>query len=601
MPVAESSDGVAVRALGRMPFMERRELAAVSSLAERTALDALHRLDEVGHVESVRHSLNEKSRLQRWYLTPGGIEAFAEMEGMAVEEAIKLFPLSAEWRRWLLRRMDTVATCYRIALDASLPYDGRLSWRWERSGPLDAFMTLSDGRTLGIARFGPALPRRSMYSRLGSLIEMHRRNTLFAALLVLPGPIEAHGILERMKGELLDLSLAVETDVRHSRPGDALWRSHTYRPDTPFPIEGVIKGVVRRPAAPVAAPPRRAAIPEGLVGNKENDLDLVACNLGQPAGRMLDTLGDWPLMSLTDLAEFLGISVERAKTGRKQLSRLGLVVGLRFGETADERRRNETRLALSSDGLRYLAWRERTRLSDLTAFWGVHPYERGDPALRLVNYRIRGAKLRVLTRELKHTVGVHRAISALASACRRAKEWELLEMLPPHRWERWFHYNNRRYGLKPDAICQLAWRGESVSLLLEYEERAIKPVRMHERLWRYRRYYGALETQTDFECRSMVAVVFPDAAAASRCSAYASRWAQGGRQAGMRMPLLIGSLAGLDAEGALGPCWLMPSKIQMGTVRPESLFRDRKSSRDGRNMWSMIKRAELHVNTLSRE
>lgn len=578
------SDKVAIRALGRMPFLERRELASVSSLMERTALNALHRLGKDGLVDPVKHSLHERSRMQRWYLTPNGIEKFAELEELTTDEALRRFPLSAEWRRWLLRRMEAVATCYRVALDASLPYDGLLRWRWERSGPLDAFMTLPDGRTLGIARFGPALPRRSMYSRLGSMMEMHQRNVLFAVLLVVPGPVEAHGFLERMKGESLDLSLAVESGLRHMRPGDALWRSHTYRPDTAFPIKGVIKGVARRPPTPAAVPPRRATMPRGMAGEGEKELDLVSCNLAQPAGRMLDALADWPLMRLADMAEFLGISLEHAKDGRAQLLRSGLAVGLRFRRTAAERGDNESRLALSADGLRHLAWRDRTRLSDLTASWGIQPSQSGDAALHLSNYRVRGSKLRVLARELKHTDGVHRFISALASSCRRADQWELVQMLPPHRWERWFHYNSRRYGLKPDAIGQLAWQGTNVSLILEYEERAIKPVRMHERLLRYRRYYGALETQRDFQNASMVTLVFPDVAAASRCSTFALKEARRAKWVEMRIPLLIGSLAGLEAEGALGSFWLMPSNLDLGAVRLESLLKDGQSRNTHREL-----------------
>lgn len=565
-PAGLNSDEVAIRALGRMPFLERRELSAVSSLAERTALDALHRLEREGLAHAVRHSLNEKSRLRRWYLTPRGIERFADMEGLTVGEAVRLFPLSWEWRRWLLRRMDTVATCYRIALDASLPYQGRLRWRWERSGPLDAFLTLTDGRTLGIARFGPALPRRSMYSRLGSLMEMHRRSTLFAALLVVPSSIEAHGILERMKGEGLDLSLAVEEDVRHSRPGDALWRSHTYRPDTAFPIDGVIKGVVRRPAAPTGAPPRRAAVPAGVVGDVENDLDLVACNLGQPASRMLDTLADWPLMRLTELAEFLGISLRHAKDGRAQLARLGLIVRLRFGRTAEERRETGTRLALSIDGLRYLSWRDRTRLSDLTAFWGIHPDKNGDDALRLASYRIRGSKLRVLTRELRHTDGVHHFVSTLNAACRETDVWKKLDLIPPHRWERWFHYNNRRYGLKPDATGQYTWRGIGVSLLLEYEERAIGPAYMRDRLIRYQRYYHALETSADFDGRWAVLVIFDDAASASRFSTLSARHMRRGRTFSSKLPLFVSSSDVLERDGVLKSAWITPGNLESGRV-----------------------------------
>ncbi|MYE54402.1 MAG: hypothetical protein F4X34_04295 [Chloroflexi bacterium] len=116
-----------------------------------------------------------------------------------------------------------------------------------------------------------------------------------------------------------------------------------------------------------------------------------------------------------------------------------------------------------------------------------------------------------------------------------------------------------------------------MSLMLEYEERAIKPVRMHERLLRYRRYFSALETQGDFQNASMVALVFPDAAAASRCSTFALKEARRAKRVEMRIPLLIGSLAGLEAEGALGPLWLMPSNLELGAVRLESLLKDGQS------------------------
>ena len=164
-----------------MPFLERRELSAVAPLAERTALNALHRLERAGLAFSVKHSLNEKARMRRWYLTTRGIVRLSEIEDIDTHYALRRFPLSAEWRRSLLRRMSTVATCYRVALDACLR---RVKGCWRGagrgSGPLDAVMTLPDRRTLGIARFGPVLSRRGMYSRLGSLAEMNRRNHLFA-------------------------------------------------------------------------------------------------------------------------------------------------------------------------------------------------------------------------------------------------------------------------------------------------------------------------------------------------------------------------------------------------------------------------------------
>ena len=561
-----ASDEVAIRALGRMPFLERRELASVASLVERTALNSLHRLEEQGLVAFVKHSLTERSRMQRWYLTPAGIESLADFEDGTIEEVLRRFPLSAEWQRSLLRRMEAVATCYRIARDAAGPYEGCMWWRWERSGPLDAVMTLPDGCSLGIARFGSALPRRGMFSRLGSLLEMYRRNLLFGVLVVAPGPIEVHSILEWMRGRSFNMSVSVEKDIRSGLPGDDLWRSHIYRPDTAFPLKGMIESTVKRSVPPAQPAPRRVSMPDDelLVAG---GLDSLSCKLTEPAASMLDVLADWPLMRQSDMSNLLSISPERIRAGVAQMRGLELVVGLRISKTAAQRRENETRLALSLNGLRYLSRRDRTRLSDLSRFWAVH-----ETQPKKSDFHFGGSKLRVLARELKHTDGVYHAVSVLAASCRRSMDWELVEALPAHRWERWFLYNNRRYGIRPDAVGQLTWRGNGLSLLLEYEERAIKPARMRERLLRYRFYYGALETQRDFDCRSILAVVFPDKAAASRFAAFASSEMKRAARSQKEIPLLVGSLVTLDAEGFLGCCWLLPSNLSLGTVKLESLL-----------------------------
>lgn len=559
----------AIRTLGRMPFLERRELSAVAPLAERTALNALHRLERAGLASSVKHSLNEYGRIQRWYLTARGVRMFFEIEDMATADALWRLPLSVEWRRSLLRRMATVATCYRIALDACAPPHGMLAWRWERSGPLDAVMTLPDGRTLGIARFGPALTRRGMFSRLGSLVEMNRRNHLFAALIVVPGPIEAHIVLEWIHGKALNLSVCEEGQVRRGAPGDAIWRSHMYRPGTAFPLRAVIRSTVKRPPPPAPPTAKRASMPrDGIIS--PSGRDLVSCNLVEPAVSMLDLLADWPMMRQSDMSRFLGISPGRLRAGAAQLRRLRLIVALRFHRIRQEGSGKERRMALSPDGLRHLAWRDRTRLSDLNRFWSVSADPSGTPELHIADFEVKGSKLRVLARELKHTSGVHRFISELAAYCRSSRDWDLVQALPPHRWERWFRHSNRRYGIRPDATVRLAWRGQPLSLLLEYEERAVKPVRMRERLARYRSYFGALETQRDFDGSSMVAVVFPDRATASRFAALASREISRTKRSATGLPLLVGNAEAFDTQGVFNRCWLIPSNLSLGMVRPES-------------------------------
>ena len=565
------SDETAVRALGRMPFLERRELSAAAPLAERTALNALHRLERAGLASSVKHSLNERARMRRWYLTDDGIGTLSELEEIDMHTALRRFPLSAEWRRSLLRRMTTVATCYRIALDACLLAEGSLAWRWERSGPLDALMTLPDGRTLAIARFGAVLPRRGRVSRLATMLEMNRRNHLFAALVVVPGPIEAHGILEWMRGKSLNLSVCEEEQVRNGAPGNAIWRSHVYRPDIAFSLRAVVRSALKRPVPPAPPAARRASMPDDNAASS-GGLNVVSCRLVEPGASMLDLLADWPLMRQSDMSRFLGIGPGRIRVGAAQLRRLGLVAAIRIGGTPEQRSENGTRLALSPDGLRHLAWRDRTRLSDLNRFWSVNADPDGTPELHIADYEVRGSKLRVLARELKHTDGVHRFVSRLAASCRRSKDWELAQTLPPHRWERWFRHNNRRHGIRPDATVRLAWRRHGLSMLLEYEERAIKPVRMRERLSRCRSYFAALETQRDFEGNSMVAVVFPEKATASRFAALASREIAQVKRSASGIPLLVGSAEAFDLNGVLSRSWLAPSNLNLGLVRLDSLL-----------------------------
>ena len=178
----------------------------------------------------------------------------------------------------------------------------------------------------------------------------------------------------------------------------------------------------------------------------------------------------------------------------------------------------------------------------------------------------------MLARELRHTSGVHRFISELAASCRSSGDWELVQALPPHRWERWFRHNSRRYGIRPDATVRLALRGHDLSLLLEYEERAVKPVRMRERLLSYRSYFAALETQRDFDGSTIVAVVFPERATASRFAAFAAREISTTKRSAKGIPLLVDNAEAFDAKGVFSRCWLLPSNLSLGMVNPESIL-----------------------------
>ena len=62
-------------------------------------------------------------------------------------------PLSAQWRRSLMERLDALAAIYHLASVLSgIAYPIR--FRWYRAMPLDAAMMLPDGKTVGIVRQG---------------------------------------------------------------------------------------------------------------------------------------------------------------------------------------------------------------------------------------------------------------------------------------------------------------------------------------------------------------------------------------------------------------------------------------------------------------
>ena len=160
------------------------------------------------------------------------------------------------------------------------------------------------------------------------------------------------------------------------------------------------------------------------------------------------------------------------------------------------RRAGGRRLVLTDDGLRLVAWRDRTTLSDLTRGWSISHGNEPDSKTKsfIEGYSIRGTKLRVAARELGHTDALQEVACLLLESCSDDPEWELRQILPTHRWERWFYYNNQRYGIRPDATALVRHAGREVALLIEYEQRAMTPKRMLEKVTRYTRYFGALDT-----------------------------------------------------------------------------------------------------------
>ena len=201
--------------LGEMPLLNSEELSAVASIPERTARDVLCRLQDEALVDSIRHSCSATSRMPRWCLSQKGIDELATLrwQDETPEDLLDLFPVSAEWRRYLLRRLDAVGVLYRVAQDAAIHYYGEISWSWERRGPIDAVLQLPGNRTVGLMRIGTSLSWKAIASRCGTLVNMFRRRHLQAVLMLVPGPIDIQRVRHLMSRHDVNLAIATETDV----------------------------------------------------------------------------------------------------------------------------------------------------------------------------------------------------------------------------------------------------------------------------------------------------------------------------------------------------------------------------------------------------
>ena len=545
-----------------MPLISASELAAVCGINVRRSYRVLDSMASGDLIESIPHRVAGVST-ERWRLTGTGIGVFAEHKGMTVREALRVWPLSAQWERSLLRRLHTVGLCYRIALEALRVEPGMPVWRWERSDVYDAFMTLASGRTFGICRMGPSLSVKSIASRVRSLSVLNYHDYASSAAIITPGPIEQNNLVRRLERTYMNLAVGTEEKVLRGVPGEPAWRTPLYRPLDDFPLDGFINASDVRPIPPRRRKPKRASMPKGNDALGPESPELATSRLGEAGMLLLDTASNWPLIDEERAREMTGFSSSWYREQRALLVRNGMLARVRM--TARSRMTGGRRLVLTDDGLRLVTWRDRTTLSDLTRGWRISPSEKDDAKGPIEGHVINGTKLRVAAREIGHTDALQELACLIQESCRDDPEWSIEQILPTHRWERWFYYNNRRYGIRPDATALLSYRERQVALLIEYEQRAMTPKRMLEKVTRYRRYFGSLDTGLDFTSPPVAVIVFPDTASASRFVVHLSRSVvtpRSGRAS--RFRVLASSLDDIHVHKFTGEAWLNPMHIDSG-------------------------------------
>ena len=134
--------------LSRMPFIDSAELAGILGEPHTTVHRSLSSLMADGIAGRVSHGTALLPSSQRYYLTASGVRGAAAILGFVTpSDFVRAYPVSKEWLTLLIRRMDAVASVYRLAASMSPGIDGlRTRVEFHRRGRFDATITLHDGR-----------------------------------------------------------------------------------------------------------------------------------------------------------------------------------------------------------------------------------------------------------------------------------------------------------------------------------------------------------------------------------------------------------------------------------------------------------------------
>ena len=538
-------DGELLRLLADMPFLDRLEAFAVSRWSTGGVYKAFRRLEDAGLAAPVPHATDLTAPTRRFHLTAAGLRRLAQEEGVSVDGLLRSRPVSTQWRRLLLERLDAVAVVYRIAA-ALANIHHPIRFRWYRAMPMDAAITLPDGRTVAVVRQGHATDRTGFAKRLWRLGEGPRFG---GVLLVVPDETRLRYARRLLTGAYAATAvIALERDAAAGATADRVWRLPSV--NAAVDLRAAIDRMDPRGALPNERPLARVSLPEDLApdapGSPVPDYMLPA--LLKPAEkRVLDILSDWPWIALGDLAGLLGLVRTRTYEIAAALQGFGLVIRVPAGGR---------RLTLTDQGLAMLARRDRAAVGGARKRWSAAPTDAGD--WRSVS----GRRSRQLLRNMEHTAAVHGFMAALATQARDLG-WETGQLDPPRRASRYFSYFGGMRSVHPDAFGILR-RGDAVwPFFLEWERRAVRPVTMAARLAPYLRYYSSRRPIDDHGAPPAVLIVFDDDIAQTHFLRVAQREMNRLRTA---VPLLASHRGLLERRGPLGRAWLAPGGFE--PVRP---------------------------------
>lgn len=538
-------EGNMLRLLAHMPLIDRLEAVAISGWSRGAVYNAIASLERDGLVASIPHASDLISSTRRHFLTADGLRRLALEDDEEVGDLLRRRPVSAQWRRVLMERLDTVALIYRLASavsDVARP----ICFRWFRAMPMDAAIALPDGRVIAVVRQGPTTDRTGFSKRLWRLRQGDRTA---AVLLLMPDEVRLKHAPRQVAGAPSIAYLALERDVASLGAGAAIWRAPSG--SVLLNLRTTLEHTGPSGVWPCEAPSSRASLPESIDFKAGQDWMLPSL-LKSVEKRALDLISDWTWMTPTHLGAIMGLKRSRLFEVVAQLRKLRLIVGASI--------EGRCRLAVTDRGLAILARRDRTSVGAARKRWSVTPIDDGKP---LTWHNVSGRRSRQLIRNVEHTEAVHSFMAALARQA-RSQSIEIVQLDPPRRASRYFRYDGRMRSIQPDAFCLLRSGGGVRPFFLEWERRAVRPVTMAARIAPYLRYYSSHRPTDDHGAQPDVLVVFDDDIAQTHFLRVAQEEMA---RAGVNVPLLVSHRGLLEREGPLGRAWLTP-----GVLEPAQAF-----------------------------
>ena len=536
-------DAALLSLLASMPFLDRLELAAVSGRSRAAVYERVGRMSEAGLLDSLVHSTELIPPTRRFCLTAQGVRRLAALREAPAAQLLRRHPVSEQWRRLLLERLDAVAAVYRLcetAAQGAYP----LGLRWYRAAPMDALLLMSGERRAAIVRLGPTSDRTAFAKRIRRL----RDTPGFGAVLLIAPDETRLRHARRLVGGAPPISfLALERDVVLAGPDAAVWRGSSGAARlTLSEVLGLETSGGQDPAEPPLA---RVSSPWGLPREDSERPWLLPAQLSAAEKRVLDLTADWPWIRPVHLGGLLGV-------GQRRLAQLLSPLDERRLVTRVVRAGNP-RLALSDRGLAYLARRDRASVGAARQRWSAEPRDRSAGS----GWRnLGGSRARQLMRNLDHTESVHWFNARLAAQARN-DSLTIAQLDPPHRASRYFRFQERMHSIHPDAFGLLRTPEGDCAFFLEWERRAIRPATMAARLAPYLRYYSTQRPIEDQGIVPAVLVVFEDVLAADQFLRIASKAMS---RTGVEVPLLVSDRGSVIPNGPLGEAWRSPANAQPG-------------------------------------